>query len=79
MILLGGVPLQESIVMWWNFIGRDHDEIAQFRRRYQAEMGLDPPHPDDADKPPLFGSFPPGQPPPLPAPVLPNARLQPRG
>ncbi len=59
-ILLGGVPLQESIVMWWNFIGRDHDEIAQFRRRYQAEMGLDPPHPDDADKPPLFGSFPSG-------------------
>jgi hypothetical protein len=27
---------------------------------------------------PLFGSFPAGQPAPLPAPALPNARLRPR-
>ncbi|WP_440713718.1 pirin family protein [Gordonia sp. FQ] len=78
-ILLGGVPLGEKIVMWWNFVGRDHDEIAEFRRRYQAELGFDPPHPDDAGKPPLFGDFPPGAPPPLPAPRLPGSRLVPRG
>ncbi|GAA5057337.1 pirin family protein [Nocardia callitridis] len=77
-ILLGGVPLGERIVMWWNFVGRDHDEIAEYRRRYQAELGLAAPDPSDADKPALFGEFPPNQLPPLPAPLLPNARLVPR-
>ncbi|WP_078288784.1 pirin family protein [Mycobacterium sp. D16R24] len=36
-ILLGGKPFGEQIVMWWNFVGRDHDEIAQFREAWQAE------------------------------------------
>lgn len=78
-LLLGGVPLGEEIVMWWNFLGRDHDEIVEFRRRYQAELGFEPAHPDDAGKPALFGSFPAGQPAPIPAPPLPIARLKPRG
>ncbi len=78
-ILLGGVPLGESIVMWWNFVGRDHDEIVEYRRRYQAEMGFEPAHPEDAGKPALFGVFPDGQPAPLPAPPLPISRLLPRG
>ena len=78
-ILLGGVPLGESIVMWWNFIGRNHDEITEFRRRYQAELGFDPASDADADKPRLFGDFPPDQPAPIPAPALPGARLLPRG
>ncbi|MGF3056109.1 pirin family protein [Microbacterium sp. YY-01] len=77
-ILLGGVPLGEQIVMWWNFIGRSHDEVVEYRRRYQAELGFEPRHPDDAGKPPLFGDFPAGQRPPLPAPPLPNVRLRPR-
>ncbi|MFI5715516.1 pirin family protein [Nocardia sp. NPDC051750] len=77
-ILLGGVPLREQIVMWWNFIGRDHDEIAEFRRRYQAELGFEPADPRDAGKPALFGEFPPGNLSPLPAPPLPNSRLLPR-
>ena len=77
-ILLGGVPLREQIVMWWNFIGRDHDEIAEYRRRYQAELAFEPADPRDAGKPALFGEFPAGQPPPLPAPPLPNSRLLPR-
>ena len=77
-ILLGGVPLGERIVMWWNFIGRSHDEVVEFRRRYQAELGFDPEDPADAGKPRLFGDFPEGQPAPLPAPVLPNVRLRPR-
>lgn len=78
LILLGGVPLGEQIVMWWNFIGRSHDEVVEFRRRYQAELGFEPEHPDDVGKPRLFGDFPPGQRPPLPAPQLPNVRLRPR-
>ncbi|MDT0269167.1 pirin family protein [Streptomyces sp. DSM 44915] len=77
-ILLGGVPLREQIVMWWNFVGRGHDEIVEYRRRYQAELGFEPADPRDAGKPPLFGTFPPGQLPPLPAPPLPNARMRPR-
>ncbi|MCI9890153.1 pirin family protein [Micrococcales bacterium 31B] len=72
-VLLGGVPFGESIVMWWNFVGRTHDEIVEFRRRYQAEMGLEP-APAGADEA-LFGEFPPGQPAPLPAPALPLTRL----
>ncbi len=31
LILLGGPPFPEEIVMWWNFIGRSHDEIVQAR------------------------------------------------
>ncbi|MFI1464271.1 pirin family protein [Nocardia carnea] len=77
-ILLGGVPLREQIVMWWNFVGRDHDEIAEYRRRYQAELGFEPADPRDAGKSALFGEFPTDQPPPLPAPPLPNSRLLPR-
>ncbi|WP_280425461.1 pirin family protein [Nocardia carnea] len=77
-VLLGGVPLREQIVMWWNFIGRDHDEIVEYRRRYQAELGFEPADPRDAGKPALFGEFPAGQLPPLPAPPLPNATLRPR-
>ncbi|MGO1235474.1 pirin family protein [Microbacterium gubbeenense] len=63
-ILLGGVPFAEQIVMWWNFVGRTHDEVAEFRRRYQAEMGFEPGESPD----PLFGDFPSGQPDALPAP-----------
>ncbi|MFJ3956748.1 pirin family protein [Arthrobacter sp. NPDC090010] len=77
-ILLGGVPLNEQIVMWWNFVGRSHEEIVEYRRRYQAELGFEETDPDDAGKRPLFGTFPPGQPTALPAPVLPNSRLRPR-
>ena len=77
-ILLGGIPLGEQIVMWWNFVGRDHDEIVEYRRRYQAELGFEEPDPLDAGKPALFGPWPDGQPDPLPAPVLPTVRLRPR-
>jgi hypothetical protein len=60
------------------FVGRDHDEIVEFRRRYQAELGFEPADPRDEGKSALFGTFPPDQPPPLPAPPLPNTRLLPR-
>ncbi|GAA3026744.1 pirin family protein [Gordonia defluvii] len=77
-ILLGGIPFDEEIVMWWNFVGRTHDEIAEFRRRYQAELGFDPADPLDDGKPPLFGPYRSGQLPPWPAPTLPATRLRPR-
>jgi hypothetical protein len=36
LLVLGGVPLEEQIVMWWNFVGRSHDEIAELRRLWEA-------------------------------------------
>ncbi len=36
MLLIGGEPFKESIVMWWNFIGRSHEEVAKAREEWQA-------------------------------------------
>ena len=35
MLLLGGEPFAEEIVMWWNFIGRTHEEVAAFREQWE--------------------------------------------
>ena len=45
-LLIGGQPLNEQIVMWWNFVGRSHEEIAAYRAAYQAEMGFEVPGED---------------------------------
>jgi len=78
LLLIGGEPLGERIVMWWNFVGRDHDEIAAFRAAWQAEIGSSPGL-SVVPTEKRFGEFPPGQPAALPAPVLPPLRLRPRG
>ena len=39
LILLGGEPLEEELVMWWNFIGRSHEEIVQARDQWEADDG----------------------------------------
>ncbi len=75
-ILLGGEPLGESIVMWWNFIGRSHEEIEEYRTRSQAEMGFEPYLPEHENLPRMFGDFPADTPPPLPAPEMPGVRLK---
>lgn len=36
-LLLGGAPFGEEIVMWWNFVGRSHDEIVEFREAWENE------------------------------------------
>ncbi|AWZ24956.1 pirin family protein [Rhodococcus pyridinivorans] len=66
-VLLGGTPLGEEIVMWWNFVGRDHDEIVAYRDAW--ERGCD-----------RFGrvSGYTGRVERLPAPPLPQARIRPR-
>lgn len=72
-ILLGGEPFGEQIIMWWNFIGRDHDEVVQYREAWMADVIADTTpdgqfgHVDGYD-----GNA-------LPAPVLPLGRLRPRG
>jgi quercetin 2,3-dioxygenase len=36
LMLLGGEPFSERIVMWWNFVGRDHDEIVAAREAWAS-------------------------------------------
>ncbi|QBF46831.1 pirin family protein [Janibacter limosus] len=72
-VLIGGEPLGEQIVMWWNFIGGSHDEVVAAREQWMAEIGGPT---GDAGR---FGPFPEGQAAPLPAPALPGGRLRPRG
>ncbi|GAA0460811.1 pirin family protein [Streptomyces olivaceiscleroticus] len=64
-VLLGGVPFEERIVMWWNFIGRGHEEIVEARQAWEQA----------SDR---FGSVDGYDGAPLPAPALPNATIAPR-
>lgn len=72
-LLVGGEPLGEEIVMWWNFVGRTHEDIARHREEWMSEIAAG----DGVAG--RFGPFAPGQPAPLPAPRLPGGRLRPRG
>jgi redox-sensitive bicupin YhaK (pirin superfamily) len=68
LILLGGEPFREDIVMWWNFVGRTHEDIEEAR--------------DDWEKrnlerfPDIAGHTVEER---IPAPPLPGIRLKPRG
>ncbi len=35
-LLLGGEPFPEPVVMWWNFVGRSQDELAAARSAWEA-------------------------------------------
>jgi redox-sensitive bicupin YhaK (pirin superfamily) len=66
-LLLGGTPFTEELVMWWNFVGRSHDDIVSYRQlwedaheRFGAVLGYQ----GSVDR--------------LPAPPLPTTRLRPR-
>jgi redox-sensitive bicupin YhaK (pirin superfamily) len=37
LMLLGGAPFEEEIVMWWNFIGRSHEEIVEQREAWNGD------------------------------------------
>ncbi len=41
-LLLGGTPFEESIVMWWNFVARSHEEIDQARRAWSEQRRFGP-------------------------------------
>ncbi len=36
LLLLGGEPFEEQIVMWWNFIGRSGEEVRDFREQWES-------------------------------------------
>lgn len=65
MMLLGGEPFPEKILMWWNFIGRSHEEIALAREEWNARTDR-------------FGEFEDQVGGWIPAPEMPNLRLQAR-
>ncbi|GAB76923.1 hypothetical protein SAMN05421595_2059 [Austwickia chelonae] len=67
-VLLGGEPFTEEFVMWWNFVGGSHEEVAAAREQWNDRDGR-------------FGEVPGyrGATSWLPAPPLPSARLRPRG
>ncbi|MGW5609966.1 pirin family protein [Streptomyces sp. NPDC003753] len=64
-VLLGGTPFEEEIVMWWNFIGRSHEDIVRAREDWQ----------NSSDRFGAVEGYPGDR---LPAPVLPNATITPR-
>ena len=70
-LLLGGEPFEEQIVMWWNFIGRSHDEVVAQREDWNG-TGVD-------FVPDRFGSVADFPEPRLLAPPMPNTRLKARG
>ncbi|MCL2542578.1 MAG: pirin family protein [Nocardioidaceae bacterium] len=79
-LVLGGPPFGESIVMWWNFVGRTHEEVAAFRDEWQAQVAPDGTVVADSQEVAAgrFGVVEGDHLPPIPAPPLPNARLRSR-
>ncbi len=71
LLLLGGEPFEEQIVMWWNFIGRSHDEIVTQREAWNG-TGVD-------DVPARFGRVTGFAGDRLLAPPMPTTRLRARG
>lgn len=65
MLLIGGEPFAEEIVMWWNFIGRSHDEVVGYREAWAGRDGRFPPVVDRDERV-------------MEAPPLPSVALKPR-
>ncbi|WP_406466047.1 pirin family protein [Streptomyces sp. NBC_00111] len=65
LMLLGGEPFEEEIIMWWNFVARTQDEIRQAREDWMTGDRFGAVHGYDGA--------------PLPAPALPDVPLKPRG
>jgi redox-sensitive bicupin YhaK (pirin superfamily) len=64
-VLLGGVPFEDDLVMWWNFVGRTHEDIVAARQDWESasgRFGVVDGHGDAR----------------IPAPPLPTVRLTPR-
>ena len=66
-LLLGGEPFAEELVMWWNFVGRSHDDIVAYRRMW--EDGDERFGAVDGYRGPIAR---------LPAPPMPHSTLRPR-
>ncbi|MEU6746515.1 pirin family protein [Actinomadura nitritigenes] len=65
LVLLGGEPFAEKLVMWWNFVARSGEEIRRAREDWTSGDAFGVVHGYDG--------------PPIPAPALPDVPLKPRG
>ncbi|MFG2225841.1 pirin family protein [Streptomyces sp. NPDC048644] len=65
LLLIGGEPFEEDIVMWWNFIGRTHQDIEEARTDWMTGSRFGTVHGYDGAR--------------LPAPELPAVALKARG
>ena len=63
-LLIGGAPFGEDLLMWWNFVGRTHDEMVEARDAWVSGE--------------RFGSVVDDPNPPLLAPEIPQVRMKPR-
>jgi redox-sensitive bicupin YhaK (pirin superfamily) len=71
LLLLGGTPFEEELVMWWNFIGRSHDEIVAMREQWQNDVVL------EGNPEGIFGHVEHSGST-IPAPEMPHVQLRPR-
>jgi redox-sensitive bicupin YhaK (pirin superfamily) len=65
LIMLGGEPFESELIMWWNFIGRSHQDILGARQEWEdhsVRFGVVPGHGSDR----------------IPAPPMPITILKPR-
>ena len=66
LLLIGGVPFEAKLIMWWNLVGRTHDDIVRARAEWEAGG-------------PRFGTVTGYDGDRLPAPAMPSTPLKPRG
>ncbi|THV23488.1 pirin family protein [Glycomyces paridis] len=65
LFLLGGEPFPDELVMWWNFVGRSHEDVVAAREDWESRDGR-------------FGPVPGHGAERIPAPPIPPLRLTPR-
>jgi redox-sensitive bicupin YhaK (pirin superfamily) len=70
-LLLGGEPFGERILMWWNFIARTHDEIVEQREQWNRHLEEEAARQRFGVFEDRIGGW-------IPAPELPTVRLNPR-
>lgn len=73
MILLGGEPFTSELIMWWNFIGRSHDDIVLARQQWEDHAERFGPQPGRDDV--LAAAHGDSR---IPAPPMPATVLKPR-
>lgn len=64
LLLIGGEPFVEELLMWWNFVGRTHEEVQQARTDWATGSRFGTVIDDDNA--------------PIPAPAMPTTRLRSR-
>ena len=80
LLLLGGEPFGEAIVMWWNFVGRSHEEVVGYRTEWQDQITRGGRVVPDSQQvaPGRFGVVTGDHLAPVPAPEMPHVRLRER-